>query len=260
MVTQDGSPSLGWPPHTGYTSNRACCYSGVCHNLVSGAGWWPRPLPSSVCLTASDTLRSMAMATTRRRTNTFSGFNEAARWVGHWGPAIGRTNHSMPIGPWAQTKAMWPVLHNVHFWFVRASARNALQLADSQPEANRQRRDEIPSINALSAAPQALTRSALVPLAVLRAWAPPSRREGGGGEEEVGPFCQQHSLRTCHGPETGEASGFRDLVFERHTTQTDGEARPGRQVPAGSPSLKAVPEKCTSPCPNLGTRAVHRRL
>jgi len=86
MVTQDGSPSLGWPPHTGYTSNRACCYSGVCHNLVSGAGWWPRPLPSSVCLTASDTLRSMAMATTRQRTNTFSGFNEAARWVGHWAP------------------------------------------------------------------------------------------------------------------------------------------------------------------------------
>lgn len=87
------------------------------------------------------------------RTNTFSGFNEAA---GPRGPAIGCANDSTPLalGP-SQTKAMWPVVHSVHFWCVRASARNALQLADSQPEADRRRRVEIPIINALSAAPHA---------------------------------------------------------------------------------------------------------
>jgi hypothetical protein len=40
-----------------------------------------------------------------------------------------------------------------------------------------------------------------------------------------------------------------------------GKLLPGRQVSAGSPtSLEAVPERCTSPCPNSGTRAVHRQL
>ena len=108
---------------------------------------------------------------------------------------------------------MWPVLHNVHFWFVRASARNALQLADSQladsqPEANRQRRDEIPSINALSAAPQALTRSALVPLAVLRAWAPPSRREGGGGRRRLDLFVSSIVSGLAMGQRQAKPPGF----------------------------------------------------
>jgi hypothetical protein len=84
---------------------------------------------------------------------------------------------------------------------------------------------------------------------------------GEGRREEVGPFCQQHSPGLAMGQRQEKPTGFGIPSLSDTQHKQTGKLLPGRQVSAGSTtSLEAVPERCTSPCPNSGSRAVHRQL